>query len=136
MVIQLEVETHNKVDFIDITAKIQNKINEHNTEEGICFIFCPHTTAGIVLNENWDPSVEDDVAMALKRIVPDDWSYRHREGNSPSHIQSILVSNDHFVFIHNGELKLGTWQGIFFAEFDGPRRRQVWVKLMNEVSDE
>jgi secondary thiamine-phosphate synthase enzyme len=136
MFLQLAVETHNKVDLIDITAEIQNKVNDHNIDEGICFVFCPHTTAGIVINENWDPTVEDDVAMALKRIVPDDLSYQHREGNSPSHIKSILVSSDHFVLIHNQELKLGTWQGIFLAEFDGPRRRQVWIKLMNEVGDE
>lgn len=135
MFIQLDVKTGDHVDLIDITSKVQNLIDEHEIDEGLCFLFCPHTTAGIVLNENWDPTVEEDLAMALKRIVPDNLSYQHQEGNSPSHIKSVLVSSDHFVLIHNHELKLGTWQGIFFAEFDGPRQRKVWVKLISEAGD-
>ncbi len=135
MLIQLEVKTHNHVDLIDITANVQNVVDEHKIAEGVCFLFCPHTTAGIVLNENWDPTVEKDLAMALKRIVPDDLSYQHQEGNSPSHIKSVLVNSDHFVLIHNHKLQLGTWQGIFFAEFDGPRQRKLWIKLISEASD-
>jgi secondary thiamine-phosphate synthase enzyme len=136
MFIQLDVKTHNKVDLIDITGEVKNAIDAHAIDEGICFLFCPHTTAGIVLNENWDPTVEEDLAMALQRIVPDTLSYQHQEGNSPSHIKSVLVSSDHFVLIHNRQLQLGTWQGIFFAEFDGPRQRKIWIKLVSEAYDE
>jgi len=133
MFVQIEVQSRNKVDFLDITEQVQSALGKTDVQEGICFIYCPHTTAGIVLNENWDPSVEKDLAMLLDRMVPQDLSYRHGEGNSPAHIKSVLVGTDHFIFIRQGRLKMGRWQGIFFAEFDGPRRRKVWLRV---VSDE
>jgi len=133
MFVQIEVQSRNKVDFLDITEQVQSALGKTDVQEGICFIYCPHTTAGIVLIENWDPSVEKDLAMLLDRMVPQDLSYRHGEGNSPAHIKSVLVGTDHFIFIRQGRLKMGRWQGIFFAEFDGPRRRKVWLRV---VSDE
>lgn len=132
MFIKINVQTRSKVDFIDITDKIQSAIREV-VEEGICFVYCPHTTAGIVLNENWDPTVESDVAMVLNHIVPDGLSYRHREGNSPAHIKSLLVGTDHFIFVHKGELQMGQWQGVFLADFDGPRHRTIWIKAVADA---
>jgi secondary thiamine-phosphate synthase enzyme len=117
---------------LDITEKVQSAIGETDVQEGICFLYCPHTTAGIVLNENWDPSVEKDLTMLLDRMVPQNISYRHGEGNSPAHIKSVLVGSDHFIFIRQGRLKMGRWQGIFFADFDGPRRRNIWLRVIRD----
>lgn len=132
MFVQIEVQSRNKVDFLDITEKVQSAIGETDVQEGICFLYCPHTTAGIVLNENWDPSVEKDLTMLLDRMVPQNISYRHGEGNSPAHIKSVLVGSDHFIFIRQGRLKIGRWQGIFFADFDGPRRRNIWLRVIRD----
>ena len=132
MFIQIEIQTRNKVDLVDITGDVQRALDETDVAEGICFLFCPHTTAGLVLNENWDPTVETDVAMVLDRMVPEGLPYRHSEGNSTGHVKSVLVGTNHFVFIQKHKLQLGTWQGIFFAEFDGPRRRKVWIKVNGE----
>jgi secondary thiamine-phosphate synthase enzyme len=132
MFVQIEVQSRNKVDFLDITEKVQSAIGETDVQEGICFLYCPHTTAGIVLNENWDPSVEKDLTMLLDRMVPQNISYRHGEGNSPAHIKSVLVGSDHFIFIRQGRLKMGRWQGIFFADFDGPRRRNIWLRVIRD----
>jgi len=129
----IEVDTRAKVDIIDITHEVQRVVAEQGLASGICFVFCPHTTAAIVLNEAWDPDVELDVAAMLNQLVPQDFPYRHAEGNSPSHIKSVLVGSDHFVFVQDGELTLGQWQGIFLAEFDGPRRRRVWIKVVSDV---
>ncbi len=132
MFIQIEVQTRSKIDFQEITALVQQAIDGTGIAEGICFLFCPHTTAGIVLNENWDPTVEADTAMILSRLAPADLPYRHAEGNAPAHVKSILVGSDHFLFIRGGRLQLGTWQGIFFAEFDGPRRRKLWLRVIED----
>ena len=132
MFTQIEIQTRSKVDLIDITGDVQRALDETGVAEGICFLFCPHTTAGLVLNENWDPNVETDVALVLDRMVPEGLPYRHSEGNSPGHVKSVLVGTNHFVFIQKHKLQLGTWQGIFFAEFDGPRRRKVWIKVSEE----
>jgi secondary thiamine-phosphate synthase enzyme len=99
-------------------------------EDGICFVFCPHTTAGITLNENWDASVQHDLGVGLNRISPSRPEYRHGEGNSPAHLKASLVGAAQFVPIDGGRLVLGRWQGIFLAEFDGPRTRRVHVKVM------
>ena len=131
---KIEIQTRNKVDLIDITDRIQDAIREKQISEGVCFVYCPHTTAGIVLNENWDADVEKDLAMVLNNIVPDDLPYRHGEGNSPAHIKSVLVGSDHFIFVQNGQLQMGQWQGVFLAEFDGPRHRTVWVKVQTEAT--
>jgi len=133
MFIRLNLQTRSKVDLIEITDQVKAAIAGAGIEDGICFVYCPHTTAGIVLNEDWDPTVESDLALVLDRIVPESLPYRHSEGNSPAHIKAVLVGNDHFIFVHAGELALGQWQGIFLAEFDGPRHRNVWVKVVGDV---
>lgn len=131
---KIEIATRAKVDFIDITAEIQRAVQEAAVDEGICFIYCPHTTAGVVLNENWDPDVESDIAMLLARIAPEGLPYRHSEGNSTAHIKSVLLGSDHFVFVQESHLQMGQWQGIFLAEFDGPRRRSVWLKIVRDAA--
>ncbi len=129
---EIKITTHHQVDLVDITAQVQQRVTQTGVQAGICFLFCPHTTAGVVLNENWDPSVEQDVAMVLARMVPEGLPYTHAEGNSPAHTKAILVAADHFVFICHGQLELGRWQGIFFAEFDGPRQRTLKIKVVSQ----
>lgn len=130
MIQSFEVRTSAKVDFIDITRSVQDAVRKTEMEEGICFIYVPHTTAAITINENADFSVTQDIVMELNKIVPSHDQYRHGEGNSPAHIKASLLGSSQTVFVESGMLVLGTWQGIFFCEFDGPRNREVLVKVM------
>lgn len=127
---RITVSTQSQQAFHDITDSVQSVVSQAEVQEGICFVFCPHTTAGLTLNENWDPSVKHDIGVGLDAISPQRAEYRHGEGNSPAHIKSSLVGASQFMPIENGRLVLGRWQGIFLAEFDGPRRRKVYVKVM------
>jgi secondary thiamine-phosphate synthase enzyme len=127
---RLTVSTHGHQAFHDITNKVESVVSNAGVDEGICFIFCPHTTAGVTLNENWDSSVKHDIGVGLDKISPPRPEYRHGEGNSPAHLKSSLVGASQFVPIENGKLVLGRWQGIYLAEFDGPRTRKVYVKVM------
>jgi secondary thiamine-phosphate synthase enzyme len=127
---QIEVSTRGRQAFHDITAEVQAAVNRSGVREGVCFIFCPHTTAGLTLNENWDPDVQHDIGVGLDVISPRRPEYRHGEGNSPAHLKSSLVGASLFVPIIGGKPVLGTWQGIYLAEFDGPRRRKVIVKIV------
>lgn len=129
MVEELSVNTSSRVDAIDITAKIENIVRKSKVKEGTCRLFIPHTTAGILVNEHADPSVIDDILAELGKLVPLDDNYAHTEGNSAAHIKSSLIGHTLELFVEKAGLKLGTWQGIFFCEFDGPRRRKVWVKV-------
>ncbi len=126
----IEVPTRERQAFHDITDKVQSIVTKAGIREGICFIFCPHTTAGVTFNENWDPSVRHDMGVGLDKISPQRAEYRHGEGNSPAHLKSSLMGASQFVLVENGRLVLGRWQGIYLAEFDGPRRRKVYVKVM------
>ena len=125
-----QVRTSTRTEFIDVSRRVQEAVKKAGVEDGICIIFVPHTTAGVTINENADPSVVQDMIMALNQIVPFQVPYRHREGNSPAHIQASLVGCSKIVFVQSGKLVLGTWQGIFFCEFDGPRNREVHVKVI------
>ena len=115
--------------FIDITGQVRKIVASGNVQNGLCQIFVPHTTAGVTINENADPDVVTDMLAALGKMVPD-LHYRHSEGNSPAHVKSSLVGCSITVPISEGRLCLGTWQGIYFCEFDGPRTRKVWVNLV------
>ena len=115
--------------FIDITGQVRKIVASGNVQNGLCQIFVPHTTAGVTINENADPDVVTDMLSALKQMVPD-LHYRNSEGNSPAHVKSSLVGCSITVPISEGRLCLGTWQGIYFCEFDGPRTRKVWVQLV------
>ena len=125
-----QVKTSAKTDFIDITQSIQEAIGKLGMKDGICFVFVPHTTAALTINENADPSVSRDIVMELNKIVPFQDRYQHMEGNSAAHIKASLVGPSQTLFVESGKLVLGTWQGIFFCEFDGPRSRKVYVKAM------
>mgnify|MGYP002685702195 CR=1 FL=1 len=133
MIRELTIPTGTQAELVDITPHVREAVRDSGVITGVCYLFVPHTTAGLTLNENWDPSVESDVAMVLDHIVPPDLPYRHSEGNSAAHAKSLLVGTDHFVFIHGGQLELGQWQGIFLAEFDGPRHRSIWIKVVCDI---
>ncbi len=128
----LEVVTQKRTHFEDITDAVQEIVDESGVENGICYLYVPHTTAGIFINENADPDVKWDIEQTLEKLIPWKDSYKHIEGNAAAHIKSVLVGTNTFVPIKNGKLMLGTWQGIFFAEFDGPRDRKVIVKIIED----
>ena len=126
----LTVKTTSKTQLVEITGDIEEAIRSEGVEEGICMLFVPHTTAGITINESADPSVKSDILMVLNKIVPWKEAYRHLEGNSPAHIKSSIIGISEVIAVEGGRLKLGTWQGVFFCEFDGPRTRKVHVRLL------
>ena len=127
---EISLETHSRVEMIDITAAVQKAIGEEKIEEGICLVYTPHTTAAVTINENADPDVPRDILAALDRAVPLSANYRHAEGNSAAHVKSSLVGASELVIIEKGRLVLGTWQSIFFCEFDGPRTRKVLISII------
>ncbi|MCX5850284.1 MAG: secondary thiamine-phosphate synthase enzyme YjbQ [Deltaproteobacteria bacterium] len=127
---EISVETHSRVEMIDITAAVQKFIREEKIEEGICLVYTPHTTAAITINENADPDVPIDILAALDKAFPFTANYRHAEGNSAAHVKSSLVGASELVIIENGRLVLGTWQSIFFCEFDGSRSRKVFISII------
>jgi len=128
MIVQLDVQTRAKSELQDITSQVQPAVAQSGVQEGTCHVFVPHTTAGLTLNENWDPDVRGDLVRALSAIVPD-LAYRHGEGNSPAHLMSTLVGASETLLISGGRLVLGSWQGLYVAEFDGPRRRRVLLSI-------
>lgn len=127
----LTVKTSTKTELIDITSKIAKCVKESGVSEGLCMLYVPHTTAAVTINESADPSVRGDIMMVLNQIVPWDANYKHLEGNSPAHVKSTLVGASELVAIKNGSLVLGTWQGLFFCEFDGPRTRKIHVSILD-----
>ena len=122
--------TRGKADFVDITGLVADIVGESGADEGIAHVFVTHTTAGITINENADPDVVRDMKVALEQIVPDRGDYRHAEGNSPAHVKASLMGSSVTVPISGGRLALGTWQGIYLCEFDGPRTRRVQVTII------
>ena len=126
----LPVKTHKQTELIDITEVVQKAVATEGIVSGICMLFVPHTTAAVTINENADPTVREDILMVLNRIVPWDATYRHLEGNSPAHVKATLVGASETIAVEGGRLVLGTWQGIFFCEFDGPRSRKLHVRLL------
>jgi secondary thiamine-phosphate synthase enzyme len=130
---QFHVKTASRIEMIDITHHIAAILREEKTESGLCQVFVPHTTAGVTINENADPDVPRDILATLNRLVPADRTYRHAEGNSDAHVKASLMGASVAVMVENGMLVLGTWQSIFFCEFDGPRTRKVLVKVVNDL---
>lgn len=130
MVNQFSIRTRSRTDFIDITREISKIVEESKVTNGLCYVFIPHTTASITINENADPDVVSDIKKELEKIVPFNDNYRHSEGNSAAHIKASLLGSSETILIDNGELALGTWQGIYLCEFDGPRTRKVLVKII------
>jgi secondary thiamine-phosphate synthase enzyme len=128
---EISLGTRSRVEMIDITAAIQKAIGEEKIEEGICLVYTPHTTAAITINENADPDVPRDILAALDRAVPFSANYRHAEGNSAAHVKSSMVGASELIIIEKGRLVLGTWQSIFFCEFDGPRTRKIFISIIS-----
>ena len=126
----IEVKTTQGIEFIDITAQVRDFARTSKCGSGILLVFTPHTTAGVTINENADPAVPGDIAEFFKHLVPPQDYFRHAEGNSPAHILSSLVGASETLIINNGEPVLGSWQAIFFCEFDGPRQRRVLLKII------
>jgi len=126
---KFSLSTHSRSELIDISSQVEDIVKEARVEEGTCRVFVPHTTAGILINEGADPSVRRDILNQLDKIIPWSGDYQHREGNSPAHIKASLVGSSETIFVEKGQLVLGTWQSIYFCEFDGPRHRQVIVKI-------
>jgi len=133
---ELRVKTPSREILIDISNDVQNIVRNSKVEEGVCRIFIPHTTAGITINENADPSVMKDIINYLNKLIPIGgglgYSFKHGEGNSDAHIKSSIINPSLDILIHNNRLMLGTWQGIMFAEFDGPRNRKVYVQIQGD----
>ncbi len=133
---QLSVRTHDQTEMIDITAQVQDALDAQKIKNGLCMVYVPHTTAAVTINESADPSVRRDVLMILNQIVPWKADYRHMEGNSPAHVKASLIGPSELLAVENGRLMLGTWQGIFFCEFDGPRTRNVHIQVITRDSYE
>jgi secondary thiamine-phosphate synthase enzyme len=127
----IEVRTERHTEFVDITSRVRRIVAESGISEGICVLYVPHTTAALLINENADPTVVQDVASKLEKMVPWEENYLHPEGNSAAHIKTSLMQTSHIILVEGGKLLLGTWQGVFFCEFDGPRQREVFVKLIS-----
>ncbi len=123
-----EVKTSAQTQMIDITSQVQGAVDRMGLKDGMVVVYCPHTTGGVTINEGADPAVKRDIVEALNQVIPWDLPYHHAEGNSPAHIKSSLVGASATVIVEGGRLCLGTWQKLFFCEFDGPRTRKVWVK--------
>jgi len=126
----LSVKTGARTELVDVTHEINQAVQNSGIQEGLCMVYVPHTTAGITINESADPSVKSDILMVLNEVIPWQAKYRHLEGNSAAHIKASLVGASELIAIENGSLVLGTWQGIFFCEFDGPRTRQLHVRFL------
>lgn len=132
MLTELLIRTGGRAELVDITGQVQDVVSASDVTSGVCYITIPHTTAGLTLNENWDPAVRDDILHALDVLVPRVGDYRHAEGNSPAHMKSILTGHSLVIMVENASLVLGTWQGIYLAEYDGPRQRRGLVKVISE----
>lgn len=130
----ITVKTKAKTELIDITSEIQELVRSQGVADGVCMLYVPHTTAAVTINESADPSVRSDILMVLNKIVPWEAGYRHLEGNSPAHVKATLVGASEMIAVENGNLQLGTWQGIFFCEFDGPRTRKLHVHLYKNLA--
>ncbi len=132
MLNQIEISTHSRTELVDITEEVSKVIKKSGIKSGTCIIYVPHTTAAVTINENYDPSVGEDIVSILKRLVPHSGHYAHTEGNADAHIKAAIIGSSKTVFFEDGKILFGTWQGIFFCEFDGPRRRRILVKVLSD----
>jgi secondary thiamine-phosphate synthase enzyme len=129
-VFEENIQTMRREELISVTPVVQKALKTSGIEEGICIVYIPHTTAGVTINENADPDVARDILMGLNKIVPCNWPFQHAEGNADAHIKATLVGSSVTIFVKNKRLALGTWQGIFFCEFDGPRSRSILIQFI------
>src|SRR6201993_2951154 len=128
----LRVKTGRRAQLLDVTEAVVRVVAESGVASGVCYVYVPHTTAGVMINEHADPDVASDLEGVFDRLVPHKGPYRHAEGNTDSHAKAVMVGSSQVIFVENGKLALGTWQGIFLCEFDGPRERKIWVRVVGE----
>ncbi|HKV53931.1 MAG TPA: secondary thiamine-phosphate synthase enzyme YjbQ [Candidatus Binataceae bacterium] len=128
--VELKLKTAERVELVDVTEQISAALGELGARDGLCNLFVPHTTAAIIVSENWDPDVTSDMLRQLERMVPREADYRHSEGNSQAHILSVMLSTSINIPVRSGKLAIGRWQGVMFAEFDGPRERSLYVSVV------
>ena len=126
----IEIRTTSRQEFVDLTADLERLVAASGIKSGICVVSVPHTTAGVTVNENADPDVRADIAMTLRKIVPDTLPFAHGEGNAAAHVKASLVGSSVTLVVDGGRLRLGTWQAVYFCEFDGPRTRHAWVQVL------
>jgi secondary thiamine-phosphate synthase enzyme len=126
---EFEIATNRQAQLLDVTAQVNDAVRQSGVERGLCNIFVPHTTAAVIVSENWDPDVTHDLLAHLEKLVPRQAGYRHGEGNAQAHILSVMLGTSLNIPVDGGQLKLGRWQGVMLAEFDGPRRRSVVVSV-------
>jgi secondary thiamine-phosphate synthase enzyme len=125
----LRVKTGRRTQLVDVTEEVELAVKKAGVKDGVCYVYVPHTTAGVMINEHFDPDVATDLEGVFERLVPHAGAYRHSEGNSDSHAKAALTGASATIFVEKGKLVLGQWQGVFFCEFDGPRERKMWVKV-------
>ncbi|MHB2150763.1 secondary thiamine-phosphate synthase enzyme YjbQ [Calditrichota bacterium LG25] len=128
--VKLDIRSTSRTEMIDITHEVQKVVANSGLQSGLAVIFVPHTTAAVTINENADPTVQKDILYEINKVIPFEDGYHHFEGNSAAHIKSSLFGSSQTIIVENGQLQLGTWQGIYFCEFDGPRNRKIWVQLV------
>lgn len=128
---QLNIRTPSRACMVELTRQVEEAVTRSGVEEGVCYVFVPHTTAGLTINENADPTVQSDILQVLDKVVPWRDGYDHAEGNSAAHVKASMMGASHLILVHGGRLRLGMWQGIYLCEFDGPRHRQVYVKVVS-----
>jgi secondary thiamine-phosphate synthase enzyme len=128
----LKVKTGRRTQLLDVTGAVERAVAESGVATGVCYLFVPHTTAGVTINEHADPDVASDLERVFDRLVPHSGPYRHAEGNTDSHAKAVMVGASQMIFVEEGKLSLGTWQGVFLCEFDGPRERQIWVRVVDD----
>lgn len=127
----VRVKTDRRTQLVDVTTQVQRIVAESGVASGVCYLYVPHTTAAVIINEHADPDVAADLEGLFDRLVPQSGPYRHSEGNTDSHAKAALAGTSQTIFVESGKLALGTWQGVFFCEFDGPRERKMWVKIID-----
>ncbi len=132
MIFEISVRSSRRIEMIDITSKVREVVRKSGVKDGVCVLYVPHTTAAVTINENADPSVRVDIENTLSKLVPYGAGYAHLEGNADAHIKATMVGPSENLIIRNGDILLGTWQGIFFCEFDGPRSRKLFVKIIKD----
>jgi secondary thiamine-phosphate synthase enzyme len=130
MIKKTKVSTKKRIQMVDITAEIQEVISKAKMDEGLVHVYCPHTTAAITVNENCDESVQKDISETLGSLIPHHSDYAHTEGNADAHIKAAIMGSSRTLFVQDGKISLGTWQGVFFCEFDGPRTREIWLRIV------
>src|SRR5580692_10269008 len=132
----LRVKTTRRTQLLDVTQAVERVVAEAGLVTGVCYVFVPHTTAGVMINEHADPDVATDLEGVFDRLVPHSGPYRHAEGNTDSHAKAVMAGASQVIFVEKGKLAMGTWQGIFLCEFDGPREREIWVKVVGDGTKE